>query len=139
MTDNLTPEQRKRAMSRVKQKDTDLELVVRSILHKHGYRFRKHVKSLPGKPDIVFSRVKVVVFVDGDFWHGYRFPEWEHKVSPFWRRKIARNRERDQKNFRRLRRMGWSVVRVWKHEINADLECCLNKITSMIDAKRTHG
>lgn len=136
MADNLTAEQRKRAMSRVKQKDTDLELVVRSMLHRKGYRFRKHVNTLPGKPDIVFPRFKVVVFVDGDFWHGYRFPQWEHKLSPFWREKISRNRERDRKNIRRLRRMGWSVVRVWKHEINADLELCLNKITSLIDSKR---
>lgn len=136
MADNLTPEQRKRAMSRVKQKDTDLELAVRFALHRRGYRFRKHVPSLPGKPDIVFPRSKVVVFVDGDFWHGYRFPQWAHKVSDFWKSKIARNRDRDQRNFRRLRRMGWSVVRVWKHEINSDLEICLNRITSLIDAKR---
>lgn len=136
MADNLTPEQRKRAMSRVKQKDTDLEIVVRSGLHKHGYRFRKHVKSLPGKPDIVFPRVKVVVFVDGDFWHGYRLPQWEHKLSDFWRDKIARNRERDQKNFRRLRKLGWRVVRIWKHEINQDLDSCLNKIVSTIEASR---
>lgn len=136
MADNLTAEQRKRAMSRVKQKDTDLELVVRSMLHKQGYRFRKHVNRLPGKPDIVFPRSKLVVFVDGDFWHGYRFPQWEHKLSPFWREKISRNRERDRKNARRLRRMGWSVVRVWKHEIIGDLGLCLTKITSLIDAKR---
>lgn len=134
MVDNLTREQRKRAMSRVKQKDTDLEIVVRSALHKRGYRFRKHVTSLPGKPDIVFPRVKVVVFVDGDFWHGYRLPQWEHKLADFWRQKIARNRERDQKNFRCLRRMGWRVIRIWKHEINEDLDGCLRRIISAIDS-----
>jgi len=136
VADNLTPEQRKRAMSRVKQKDTDLEIVVRSALHRQGFRFHKHVKSLPGKPDIVFPRVKLVVFVDGDFWHGYRLPQWEHKLSDFWRKKIARNRERDQKNFRRLRKMGWRVVRIWKHEINEDLDSCLNKIVSTIESSR---
>lgn len=136
MADNLTPEQRRRAMSRVRQKDTDLEIVVRSSLHKQGYRFRKHVKSLPGKPDIVFPRVKVAVFVDGDFWHGYRLSRWEHKLSDFWQKKIARNRERDQKNFRRLRRMGWCVIRIWKHEINEDLEWCLTRIISAVDSKQ---
>jgi len=122
-------------MSNVKQKDTDLEVAVRSMLHHQGYRFRKHVASLPGKPDIVFSRAKVVVFVDGDFWHGYRFPQWSERVSEFWRNKISHNRYRDQRNFRRLRRMGWRVVRVWKHEINSDLAACVSKIINLVDSR----
>ena len=81
MPDNLTPAQRSYCMSRIKGKDTGLELRVRSELHKRGLRFRKHLKELPGKPDIVFTRAKVVVFIDGDFWHGYRFATWEHKVD----------------------------------------------------------
>jgi DNA mismatch endonuclease (patch repair protein) len=134
MPDNLTPEQRKRAMSNVKQKDTDIERKVRSKLHLQGYRFRKHVSNLPGKPDIVFSTTKVVVFIDGDFWHGYRFSRWANDVSDFWRNKISRNRCRDQKNFRQLRRMGWSVIRLWKHEINRDLDSCVNRITNVIES-----
>ena len=73
MSDNLTPTQRSYCMSRVKGKDTSIERLVRSELHKRGFRFRKHVKTLPGKPDIVFPKAKVAVFVDGDFWHGYDF------------------------------------------------------------------
>ena len=73
MPDNLTKKQRSYCMSRVKNKDTDIEKIVRSELHKRGYRFRKHLKKLPGTPDIAFTRAKVAVFIDGDFWHGYRF------------------------------------------------------------------
>lgn len=85
MPDNLTPEQRSYCMSRIKGKDTGLEVKVRSGLHRKGMRFRKHVKELPGKPDVVFFRAKVAVFIDGDFWHGYQLASWEHKVSDFWK------------------------------------------------------
>ena len=133
MPDNLTPNQRSHCMSRVKNKDTDIEKLVRSELHKRGYRFRKHVKKVPGSPDIVFSKSKVAVFIDGDFWHGYRFPAWEYKVSDFWKKKIRKNRERDQKNFETLRRMGWKIIRLWKHQVKGDIQVCLNKIISAID------
>ncbi len=132
MADNLTPEQRRLAMSSVKQKDTDIETLIRSALHRRGYRFRKNVKDLPGKPDIVFSRAKVVVFIDGDFWHGYRLPTWEHKISDFWKAKINKNRKRDQKNFRRLRKDGWQVIRIWQHEIKRDVESCIARIISAV-------
>ncbi|MGB7593858.1 MAG: very short patch repair endonuclease [Terriglobia bacterium] len=128
MSDNLTPEQRSWAMSRVKQKDTDLELTIRSALRKLGYRFRTNVGDLPGKPDIVFSKARVAIFIDGDFWHGYRFPTWQHKLKPFWRRKIKRNRLRDQKNFRKLRSMEWRVVRVWQHQIKAGIDARLREV-----------
>jgi DNA mismatch endonuclease (patch repair protein) len=137
MPDKLTPEQRSHCMSRVKNKDTDLEILVRSELHKRGLRFRKHLKDLPGKPDIVFTKAKVAVFVDGDFWHGYRFPLWRDTLSPFWQAKIAKNRERDRRNFAELRRMGWTVVRVWKHDVKTDLNGVVRKIiTSVQDNNR---
>lgn len=132
MADNLTPEQRSYCMSRVKGKDTGLERIVRSGLHKRGLRFRKHVTELPGKPDIVFSRAKVVVFIDGDFWHGYRLPTWEHTVSDFWKKKIGKNRERDKKNHRKLKEMGWTVIRIWQHDLNRDFDGCIEKIVSAV-------
>lgn len=132
MSDNLTPIQRSYCMSRIKGKDTKLEVRVRSELHKRGFRFRKHVKILPGKPDIVFNRSKVAVFIDGDFWHGYRFPSWEHKVSNFWKEKIAKNRKRDQNNYRKLRSMGWKVIRIWQHDVEKDIDFCIGKIVSSI-------
>ena len=135
MVDNLTKKQRSYCMSRVKNKDTDIERIVRSELHKRGYRFRKHVKKLPGTPDIVLPRAKVAVFIDGDFWHGYRFPAWEHKVSEFWKEKIRKNRERDKKNFQKLRNMGWKVIRLWKHEVKSDLARSIGRITEAISER----
>ncbi len=132
MVDNLTPRQRSYCMSRIKGKDTGLEVCLRSELHKRGLRFRKHVRDLPGKPDIVFPRARVAVFIDGDFWHGYRLPAWEESLSEFWKRKIRSNRERDRKNFRKLRAMGWHVVRVWQHQAKGDLEGCFERIMSAV-------
>jgi DNA mismatch endonuclease (patch repair protein) len=119
-------------MSRIKGKDTGLEVKVRSALHKRGLRFRKHVKELPGKPDIVFPKVRVVVFVDGDFWHGYRFSSWEEKVSDFWKKKISKNRERDARNHRKLRKMSWTVIRLWQHEVQKEFENCIERIVSAV-------
>lgn len=132
MADNLTQEQRSYCMSRVKGKNTGPEIRVRSELHKRGLRFRKHVKKLPGKPDVVFTKAKVAVFIDGDFWHGYRFPTWEHNVSDFWKIKISKNRERDAKNHRKLRQMGWTVIRVWQHDLERDFEGSIGKIVSAL-------
>ena len=131
--DNLTQKQRSYCMSRVKGKDTGLERVVRSELHKRGLRFRKHVKGLPGKPDIVFVRARVVVFLDGDFWHGYRFGQWEGTVSEFWRKKIGETRKRDKRNFAKLRRMGWRVIRIWGHSIEKDLVGVIEKISAAVE------
>ena len=127
MPDNLTPAQRSYCMSRIKGKDTKLEVRIRSELHKKGLRFRKHV-NLPGMPDIVFSKARVIVFVDGDFWHGYRFPSWKDRVSDFWKKKISKNRKRDTRNHRKLREMGWTVIRLWQHEIERDFEGCIESI-----------
>lgn len=134
MADNLTSEQRSYCMSRIKGKDTALEVRVRSELHRKGLRFRKHVNDLPGKPDIVFSKARVAVFVDGDFWHGYRFSSWEHKVPDFWKSKISNNRERDAKNHRKLREMGWTVIRLWQHEIERDFERCIRRVEVTVKA-----
>ena len=124
-------------MSRIKSKDTGPETKVRSELHRRGFRFRKHLKELPGKPDIVFTKAKVAVFIDGDFWHGYRFSTWEHKVSDFWKTKISQNRERDAKNHRRLREMGWTVIRLWQHDIEQDFENSIKSIVSALKAETT--
>lgn len=137
MADHLTREQRFRAMSRVKLRDGSLEMAIRSRLHKRGYRFRKHVRALPGSPDAVFPKEKVAVFIDGDFWHGYRLPAWEHKLKDFWKQKIRENRRRDQKNFRKLRRMGWQVIRIWQHEIVTGADLCVDKVTSTVSRART--
>ena len=128
MADNLTPEQRSYMMSRVRSTDTAPELTIRKLAHARGLRFRKHCGWLPGRPDLVFERSRVAVFVDGDYWHGWRFPAWRHKLAAYWRQKIENNRRRDQRNFRRLRQSGWLVIRVWEHEVERDAAHCIDRI-----------
>jgi len=119
-------------MSQNKGKDTSIEKLVRSELQRRGYRFNKNVKDLPGKPDIVFPKKKVVVFIDGDFWHGYHFIKWENKLSPLWKKKISETRNRDQRNFRKLRLSGWKVIRIWQHQMKNDFSDCVEKIISSL-------
>jgi len=95
MPDHMMPEQCSRAMKRVKLKNGSLEKLVQCELRAMGLRFQRHNRSLPGCPDIVFLKKRVAVFVEGDFWHGWRLPSWEQKLSRFWRDKLHENRKRD--------------------------------------------
>lgn len=115
-------------MSRIKGKNTRPEQLVMKELKTNGLKFVTHVRDLPGRPDVVFPNKRLAIFIDGDFWHGWRFPLWEHKLSDKWREKIAATRRRDQRNFRKLRRNGWKVIRVWEHQIENDLSKCLDRI-----------
>src|SRR5689334_7020391 len=87
-------------MSRIKGKDTGPERLLARALRASGIRFRQYANDLPGRPDFVFRKLRVVVFVDGDFWHGWRFSLWRHKLSEKWQVKIEGNRQRDSRNFR---------------------------------------
>lgn len=138
MADNLTHEQRRKAMRAVKGKNTSLERTMASALHREGFRFRRNVSTMPGKPDFVFTKAKLVVFVDGDFWHGWRYPLWKHKLSEFWRNKIERTRRRDRNNFRRLRRQGWTVVRIWGHDVDRDLAAAVERVKSLLQTRLDH-
>jgi len=123
MTDFMTQEQRSRAMSRVRGSETQLERLVRSELHKRGFRFRKNVRSLPGRPDIVLPKHRAVIFVHGCFWHGHqgcpasRLPETNHE---FWEEKIRGNVERDACQLAELRRLGWRRGVIWGCALKAD-------------------
>jgi DNA mismatch endonuclease (patch repair protein) len=130
--DNLTPAQRSRTMSLIRSKDTRPELTIRRLVHARGLRFRKHARQLPGQPDLVFVSAKVIVFVDGDYWHGWRFSSWSGKLSAYWQQKIEGNRRRDRRNFRRLRREGWLVIRVWEHEVERDPARCVERIQAAV-------
>ena len=120
MADKLTPEQRSRCMSAVKGKDTKPEMIVRKYLFSKGLRFRLHVRSLPGNPDIVLPKYKTVVFINGCFWHGhegckyYRLPK---SNVEFWEFKITNNKNRDVLNEIKLKELGWRVIRIWECEI----------------------
>ena len=139
MVDPLTPEQRSRAMKRVKLRDGPLERLVQNELRARGLKFRRHLHNLPGRPDIVFAREKVAIFVDGDFWHGYRLPLWEKKLSPFWREKLRANRKRDRRNFRKLRACDWKVVRIWEHQLELNLRSCVERILGALSESKGSG
>ena len=137
MADTMTPEQRSRCMSAVKGKDTKPEMMVRKYLFSKGLRFRLHVRSLPGNPDIVLPKYKTVVFINGCFWHGhegckyYRLPK---SNVEFWESKITNNKNRDVLNEIKLEKLGWRVIRIWECEIrrvqdrNQSLERLYNQI-----------
>lgn len=120
MADFLSSEERSRMMSRIRSADTRPEVMLRHALWKDGFRYRVNDRRLPGKPDIVLPRYRTVIFVHGCFWHGhegcknYTVPKTN---TGFWTAKVARNRERDQEEWRRLEAMGWSVIVVWECEL----------------------
>lgn len=119
MTDRLSRERRSWNMSRIRDRDTEPERLVRSALHRAGYRFRLHCRDLPGRPDIVLPRYRTVVFVHGCFWHrhcGCRLAYAPKSRTAFWQAKFRSNVERDRRNARELRLLGWKVVTVWECE-----------------------
>jgi DNA mismatch endonuclease (patch repair protein) len=128
LPDRHTPAQRSYNMSRIRGFDTGVEVTICRALTRAGLRYRKHVMALPGRPDLVFRRDRLVVFIDGDFWHGYRYPTWRDRLSPSWQTKIERNRCRDRKNFATLRRKGWRVLRIWEHDVQLDVLACVERI-----------
>jgi DNA mismatch endonuclease (patch repair protein) len=131
MADVMTAAQRSQVMSRNRGKDSGPELRLAELLIAGGLSFDRHDPSVPGKPDFVFHKAQVAVFVDGDFWHGWRFPIWQHRMAPFWRKKIDSNRSRDRRNFRRLRHLGWKVLRVWEHQVETDAVQCVKRIADV--------
>lgn len=131
MADVLTKEQRSRCMSRIRGRDTKPELALRHALWNRGLRYRIG-HGLTGKPDIVFVKARVAIFVDGCFWHGCP----EHGVMPktnakFWQRKITRNIERDRHVTRELETGGWKVLRIWEHRVKNEFE---NIIVEILDS-----
>lgn len=137
--DIMSPETRSRVMACIKGKNTKPERIIFSALDECGVAFVRHATNLPGRPDIMFPDARLVVFIDGDFWHGWRFPLWKHKLSDGWQKKIAETRKRDQRNFRKLRRSGWSVIRIWEHQIEKDIAACVSRVLSAYDDALHHA
>jgi DNA mismatch endonuclease (patch repair protein) len=130
--DVMTPEQRSRCMSRIKGKHTKPELALRQALWAAGLRYRLHGR-LPGRPDIVFPRSRVAVFLDGCFWHGCP----KHAVKPktnsfFWAKKLAGNADRDKRINAALADMGWRAVRVWEHDVKESLPRIVTRISRLV-------
>lgn len=135
--DNLTPNQRHKNMSHIKNKDTKIECKLRKALWEKGYRYRKNYAALPGKPDIVLTKYKIAIFCDGEFFHG---KDWEvlkprlesSNNSEYWIKKIDRNRKRDEEINMQLLFMGWTVIRFWGKDIQKDIEGCIKVIEETI-------
>lgn len=125
----MSPATRSRVMSRIRGRDTGPERAVAAGLAGLSLTWESHARDLPGRPDFIFRADKVAVFVDGDFWHGWRFQLWRDKLSPKWEEKIEATRRRDARSARQLRRMGWRVVRLWEHQIAKDPAACIARIT----------
>lgn len=115
--DALSKKERSLLMGRIRGKNTHFERVVFKELRKRGVYFITHLADLPGKPDIVNREKKAAIFLDSDFWHGWRLSTWESNLSKSWRVKIRQNRLRDRRTVRKLRNRGWKVLRIWEHQM----------------------
>jgi DNA mismatch endonuclease (patch repair protein) len=126
---------RSKVMANIRSKDTKPEILVRKMLFSKGYRYRLHVKKMPGKPDIVLRKYKAVVFVHGCFWHlhqGCRDGTIPKTNTEYWKKKLLGNKARDKKHIETLENLGWRVLRVWECEVEKDPEIILNKIISFL-------
>jgi len=133
MADRITKKKRSRIMSRIRSKNTSLEISFKKLLDKNKLKGYKMYPKMLGNPDFVFPKKKLVIFIDGDFWHGYNWKTL-HKVPPrkYWQAKISRTIARDKKYTKQLKKAGWKVLRFWEHEIKRDPEKCVNKISLML-------
>ena len=134
-----TPEQIRKNMRNVHNKDSQIEIALRRELWSRGLRYRKNVNRIFGKPDIAFIGLKIAVFVDSEFWHGY---DWENKQSEiksnrdFWVPKIERNMQRDLEVTARLQTDGWTVIRIWGRDIKHDVVSVADRIESVYKEKK---
>lgn len=135
MADRLTLEQRRKNMQHIRNKDSEIEIILRKELWRRGLRYRKNVRSITGCPDIAFKGMKIAVFCDSEFWHGY---DWENQKSDiksnrdFWINKIERNIMRDKEVNRILESDGWIVLRFWGEEIKKNLSECADTIEKSV-------
>ena len=137
MPDVLTKEQRSKNMKNIKSSDTKIEIMLRKALWNKGYRYRKNVKSLPGKPDIVITKYKIAVFCDGEFFHGKDWKLMREKLETsnngeFWIKKISRNIEHDDEVDKELTYMGYTVLRFWGKDIKQHIDDCVQAIEEAI-------
>ena len=145
MADKMTPAQRHRCMSHIRSNDTKPEMIVRKWLWREGFRYRLHMKSLPGTPDIVLRKIKTVIFINGCFWHGHIAGECFRPPKSniiFWETKILKNKERDALNHMRLKSQGWTVIVVWECQLSKKnrtqtLQALSVKLSKLILEKHT--
>jgi len=137
MADVHEPEVRSYNMSQITGKDTKPEMLVRKFLHSNGFRYRLHVKDLPGKPDLVFPKYNSVVFVHGCFWHAHencKYFKIPKTRTEWWKEKLYGNKERDERNIQELEEEGWNVIVVWGCELKSDKEETLKKLAQELES-----
>jgi len=135
MVDTISETHRSWNMSRIKGRNTAPELRLRSLLHRAGFRFRLHVKDLPGKPDIVLPKYRTAIFVHGCFWHrheGCRNATTPSTRAEFWQEKFDGNVKRDRRNNAALKAAGWAVITVWECDLKADADRIVQQISTEI-------
>lgn len=135
MADRISPEHRSWNMSRIKGKDTKIEVMVRQYLFHYGFRFRKNDKRYPGKPDVVLPKYKTAIFVHGCFWHrheGCKLATTPKTRTEFWMEKFAKNVANDKKHYEQLQEMGWHVIVIWECELENDFEGIMKKVVQKI-------
>jgi DNA mismatch endonuclease (patch repair protein) len=134
--DVFTPEKRSAVMRAVKGANTGPEMEIRRLVHRMGYRYGLHCKDLPGRPDLVFRRLRKVVFVHGCFWHKHRCPAGRVPATrrQYWAEKLDSNIRRDRRNCAELRKAGWDVLTVWECELR-DIESLKGKLRRFLAAK----
>lgn len=135
--DNLTKEQRRKNMQRIKAKDTSIEVKLRKALWEKGFRYRKNYDKLPGKPDIALTKYKIAIFCDSEFFHGKDWEVLKPRLergdnSQYWVSKIARNRERDNEINKRLLFEGWTVIRFWGKDISKNVGECVKVVEEVV-------
>jgi DNA mismatch endonuclease (patch repair protein) len=123
-------------MSRIRGRDTKPERTMAALLAEAGLIAELQARDLVGRPDFVLRDRRIVIFVDGAFWHGWRFPAWRHKLSEHWEAKIEANRRRDRRNQRALRRLGWTVIRLWDFQLERDPQKCLRRVLDPMPVAR---
>lgn len=135
MTDTFSKQQRHEAMSKIRSKDTEIEIQVRHWLYHHGIRYRKNCKDIAGTPDIAIKKYKTAIFIHGCFWHGhencknFRYP----KTNPeFWRKKIESNVLRDSNSINLLTKSGWNVYVLWECQISSDFDKTMSNLLADI-------
>lgn len=122
-------------MSRIRGTNTKIDLKMKKMLSENGYRFEMYPKTF-GNPDFVLKNKKIMIFCDGDFWHGYKYYEKKKPAKKFWREKIEENMRRDQRYSRKLRSQGWSVLRFWEHDIEKNPDKCIRRIERKLKERK---
>jgi len=131
--DNLTKEQRKLCMTRITSKNTRPERIVKQILSKEGWRYKLHSAKLPGKPDIVISKIKTIILINGCFWHQHKGCKWQAMPKSnlsYWGKKLKRNVEKQKEDIKKLKKAGWKVIIVWECEVKNE-----KKLSNKLKAK----